>query len=108
MAGHITFMRTTASILLATTFVTVAGCGYGEVSPCAYECATALYSICNRMAEDKLAAVTEHVAQAREAGQLSQQEAEWLEAIVNEAGRGDWQSAARACRAMMEDQVRGG
>lgn len=102
-----TFARTTTLVLLAIlTIAPVSGCGgYGEVSPAAYDCATALYAVCNRKAADKLAVVTEHIQRARAAGELSEQEVGWLEAIVRDAGQGDWESAARACRTMMEDQV---
>lgn len=108
MARHLTRLRSAEWLLLALASVTMCGCGYGPVSPCAYECASALYSICNRMANDKLATVAEHIQQAKSDGRLSQQEAAWLEAIVSDAGDGDWQSACNACRAIMKDQVQGG
>lgn len=100
-------VRAAASILAALlATATIPDCGgYGEVSPAAYDYATALYSITNRRAEDKLEAIGEQIKSARETGNLSQQEAEWLEAILSDARHGNWESAAKACRTMMEDQA---
>jgi hypothetical protein len=87
--------------------VFVPGCGYGSVSKTAYDHATALYSIANRRAEDKLGQISEQIATARTRGELSEQEATWLEAIVDDARQGRWDAALDASRAMMEDQVGG-
>jgi hypothetical protein len=94
------------SALLAFVVTSTAGCGsYGEISPAAYDYATALYSISNQKAKDKLVGIGEQIKTARESGDLSQQEAEWLEAILSDSCNGKWESAVKACRAMMEDQV---
>lgn len=88
------------------TIVTASGCGrYGNVNAAAYDSATALYSISNRKAEDKLPVMIEQIHAAKTAGDLSQQEAEWLEEIVGDARDGNWESAANASRRMMEEQV---
>lgn len=99
----------TASILASLLAIaTIAGCGgYGEVSPVAYDYATALYAVSNRRAEDKLETISEQIKSAREIGDLSQQEAEWLEEILSDVRSGNWESAVKACRAMMEDQASG-
>ncbi len=91
-----------ATLMLSTT----SGCaGYGAVSPAAYDYATALYSISNRKAEDRLEQIDEQMRLARQAGELSPQESEWLHEILADARNGQWESANSACRRMMEDQV---
>jgi hypothetical protein len=97
---------TTASVgALMLSLALVPGCGYGKVSPAAYDHATALYSIANRRADDKLEEFSEHIAAARTQGAVSEQEAAWLESIVDDARQGQWEAAAKASREMMEDQV---
>jgi len=86
---------------------TLAGCGgYGEVSPQAYRCVTALYGICNQQADEKLDGLAAIVESSRQRGELTAQESEWLASIVGDARRGDWPSACQACRRMMDDQVK--
>lgn len=83
------------------------GCGYGEVSPQAYEYSKALYSITNRQAEDKLVEVKLQIAQAVERGEITDAEGDLLQAIVDQAADGDWKAANRDARAVMEAQVEG-
>jgi hypothetical protein len=97
---------TWGALLVAALCVPVAGCGgYGAVSPLTYDYAKALYSITNRKAEDKLADVEAQITAASVAGKMSAEEADWLKAIVADAKSGDWESANRAARQIMEDQV---
>jgi hypothetical protein len=85
----------------------VSGCGgYGDVSPTAYEYAKALFSITNRRAEAKLDQVAGQIEAEQAAGKLSESEAGWLMAIVDDARDGQWQAANQAARRIMEDQVR--
>ena len=87
--------------------IMIAGCGgYGEVSSGAYEYAKALYSISNRRASDRLDQVSDQIQSARESGELSEQEAGWLNDIVSDARARQWESASRASRRMLQDQVR--
>jgi hypothetical protein len=98
--------RLTITGFLALLGIPAAGCaGYGDVSPAAYDYATALYAISNRQAADKLDAVTNQLAAAQAAGELAEHETEWLTDIVDEARAGDWQSANQHSRRMMEDQA---
>lgn len=82
------------------------GCGYGEISPTAYEYAKAIYSLSNRRAADKLSAVEAQIAAAAESGQLPPHEAAWLNDFCDDCRAGRWKDAQEASRQMMEDQVR--
>jgi hypothetical protein len=92
--------------LLALSLAVTPGCGYGSVSPLAYDYAKALYSISNRQAADQLEGVQQQIATAHQNGELSEQEAEWLIAILQDAQAAEWKAASRAARRMLEDQVR--
>ena len=82
------------------------GCSrYSEISPTAYEYSKALYSVCNRQDETRLALIAEQIASARAAAQLQEAEADWLGDIIASAQAGDWQVAARDARQLMEAQV---
>ncbi|MCA9215991.1 MAG: hypothetical protein KDB27_23150 [Planctomycetales bacterium] len=81
------------------------GCGYGEVSPTAYEYSKALYSISNRKLEGRLDAVRHHNEVSHESGELTIQEANWLTSIVEDAKNKQWNDAMNSARRMMEDQV---
>lgn len=82
------------------------GCGYSEISPTAYEYAKAIYSLSNRRATDKIAAVEERIAAAAESGELTLNEAGWLNDLCEDCRAGRWEKAQAAARRMMEDQVR--
>ncbi|NQV27353.1 MAG: hypothetical protein HQ518_23645 [Rhodopirellula sp.] len=81
------------------------GCGYPEVSPKTYEISKALYSMCSLKREQDLARVTDVISQARDAQELSDSESAWLMAIVGQAQKGKWQSAASEARKILEDQT---
>lgn len=78
---------------------------YGEVSPLTYECSKALYSACLNKSEEHLKRVEELLA-ASDLEVLPANERYWIEAIIAEAHGGDWQTAAKKARRMMEDQVK--
>jgi hypothetical protein len=106
MASCVNSVRATTAIgALALLLLAVPGCGYGTVSDAAYDHATALYSIANRRADEKLDQFVGQLESARNSGALSDQEAAWLEEIVDDARQGRWDAALKASRAMMEDQV---
>ncbi len=93
--------------LLLAVSILLAGCGgYGEVSPMTYEYAKALYGISNRHAEGKLPSVGQQITKAQMRGEISDREAGWLIAIVDDAAGGRWKAAQREARRIMEDQVR--
>ncbi len=93
--------------LLVSVSILLAGCGgYGEVSPMTYEYAKALYGISNRHAEGKLPSVGQQITKAQMRGEISDREAGWLIAIVDDAAGGRWKEAQREARRIMEDQVR--
>jgi hypothetical protein len=88
-------------VMLAAT-----GCGgYGPVSRTAYDYATALYSATNGKSVVKVDEIHRRVQAARDAGELTPDEADMLGAIIADARGGDWQTAAAACRAVMEAQA---
>lgn len=86
--------------------MTIAGCGYGPVSPTAYQYSKALYSLSNRQAADRIDGVQTQIEQAREAGELPPHEAGWLTDICDHCRAARWDEAQAAARRMMEDQVR--
>jgi len=87
------------------TSLFVSGCQkYGEVSPKAYELATALYSVCNRQDTARLEKVESLIAESTKAAELSSSEEKWLTSILESARSGSWESAASAARTMMEEQ----
>ena len=78
--------------------------GYGEVSPKTYEFATALYGACQTQSEERLNRVEELLG-STEGQALPSNEHRWLKAIIERARKGNWPSAAKQARRMMEDQV---
>ena len=93
-------------LAMALVLVSMAGCGgYGDISPAAYDYAMALYAITNRRAEYKLEEVGRQIEGSHQRGELSDEEAQWLGDIVDNAQAGEWERANRASRSMMEDQV---
>lgn len=82
------------------------GCSrYSAVSPEAYQYSKALYSVCNRQDEPRLAKVAEQIDTARTSAQLHATEADWLDEIIASAQAGDWQDATKDARRLMEAQV---
>lgn len=98
-----TRFRRRSGLLLVCLLVT--GCGYPEVSPAAYDCAKALYSVCNRKDAPRLDAVEDAIRDAESQGDITATEAGWLRAIVAEARNERWEEAAAEARQLMTDQV---
>ena len=86
--------------------VVVPGCGYPEVSPTTYEYAKALVSITNRRASEKLEPTRAQIADSLAKGDVTDQEAKWLKAIIDDASAGNWTGASQASRRIMEDQIK--
>ena len=91
---------------VALLLATFTGCGYGEVSPTAYEYAKALYSVSNRQSVEKIAAVRAKIDASLDAGDLAPHEADWLTEVCDDCEAGRWEKATERARRMMEDQVR--
>ena len=86
--------------------ILASGCGgYGEVSPKAYEFAKSIYSISNQKSVQRREKVAKLVGDSHAAGELTDQEHQWLRDIIEQGNNGDWASAAQACRRIMEDQI---
>lgn len=84
----------------------LSGCdAYDKVGPLAYDHANSLYTVCNQKKTEQLDRIAERIAKARENGDLSAQETEWLKAIIEDARSGEWKVAAGKCRELMEAQV---
>ncbi|QDT49849.1 hypothetical protein Pan258_39040 [Symmachiella dynata] len=95
-----------AVAILAVAFCTqLAGCGYPQVSPKAYELSKALYSVCNQKSAERLPAISQLIEDSLADGSLQENEGEWLKEIVTLGQNGDWESAARETRRIMDDQV---
>lgn len=83
------------------------GCGgYGEISPRAYEYATALYAICNRRDESRLDEFSTMLRDDLQAENITEEEADWLADIVGTARTGNWKEATTSARRMLADQIK--
>ncbi|QEG23744.1 hypothetical protein [Mariniblastus fucicola] len=85
--------------------------GYGEVSPDAYEVSKALYGACLAESDERLEAIDVRLSAGSDVDPesslaVSETERRWLESMISTARNGDWKSAARSARRMMEDQVK--
>ena len=83
----------------------LSGCGYGEVSPVTYEYAKSLYNVTNRRLDDHLNKIHTQILESKERGEISAKEAEWLLDIHAEAKKGNWETAMKSSRKLLEDQV---
>ena len=92
-----------AFLLIVST--QLAGCGYGEVNGETYDCAKALYSVCNLRDESRLAEVSNHIESLLADEKISTTEAKWLRSIIEQAKSGHWSDAAIEARRLMTDQV---
>lgn len=83
----------------------VTGCGYGIVSPKAYEHAKAIYTLANMKAATVLDETERAIALDAEAGNLTPQETSWLNDLCADCREGNWKEAQSAARQMMEEQT---
>lgn len=79
--------------------------GYGKTSAKGYQFATALFSACNRQDEAKLQQIAEMIEQSQQTDELSVKDAKVLTSIVNRGLAGNWRSASRETRRLMEAQL---
>lgn len=102
-----TILRSLIAATLALLCVgAIVGCSkYGRTSEQGYKYATALYSVCNLEDAQRLEKLQEMVAADLESGAITTQEARWIESVVEHAADGDWETAKRKSRKLMEDQL---
>jgi hypothetical protein len=50
--------------------------------------------------------VSHQISESQREGKITEREAEWLRRIIEDARRGEWQTAQQVARQMMDDQVR--
>ena len=79
--------------------------GYGEVSPETYQFSKALYSACLKKSDEHLAKVEELLDESDDLS-LPSNERIWIDKIIKLARSGDWKSAAKKAKRMMEDQLK--
>ena len=92
---------------LLLTLLVFSGCSsYDVIEPLAYAHVKSLYTVCNQKNAEQLERVADIIASAHQAGQLSSQEADWLEEIIADARNKEWQTAATKCRQLLEAQVK--
>lgn len=83
----------------------LAGCSAsGELSPIAYDCAKALFSICNRRDVAALDKVRVQIEDSQAAGSISSTEAGQLRSIVAAAEGGNWEAGLNRSRRLLEGQ----
>jgi hypothetical protein len=118
------------SLLLVSCGFLIGCGGYGKVSPGAYQSATALFSACKAKTNDRLDKVEAFIQQQPVLSEadladsatnvdhkqktgaplpadlpITATEKSWLQQIIADARQGNWESAAKSCRRIMEDQV---
>ena len=76
-----------------------------KVSDNGYQYAMALVSICSRKDAEGLSAILEKIEQAESAGEIPSKDAQRLVSIAETAQSGNWDSASRSIRKLMEQQV---
>ena len=94
-----------AVILLCGAVFSVGCNSYTEISPSAYQLATALYSACNLGDPTRLERISELNQEAFTNSQISQQEFDWIDQIVSQASAGQWKAATDDSRLLLEAQV---
>lgn len=93
-------------LFLCAGVLMLGGCTrYGPTSAAGYQYATALYSVCNLEDAERLKRLREMVEADRDAEKITPQEARWVGAILDQAAAGDWETAKRKSRKLMEDQL---
>lgn len=79
--------------------------GYGEVSPETYQFSKALYSACLKKSDEHLDMVDKLLDESDDSS-IPSNERIWIEKIIKLARSGNWDSAAKKAKRMMEDQVK--
>ena len=79
--------------------------GYGDLSPQGYEITLSLVSVCNRQDTVRLQTIEQMVVKKVAMHELRPQEQAWLEAIIKRAKAGQWESASKSTRQLMNAQM---
>ena len=93
-------------LLLIPMLILTQGCGYSEVSPLTTEYAKAIYSIANLQKSDRISSAREQIETDVTKGKLPANEAELLYDMLDKAEAGNWESAMKDSRALMEAQIK--
>lgn len=105
MLSKIKGARSSIAACLLFLSLHLTGCGYGEVNGETYDCAKALYSVCNLQDATRLTQVSDQIETLLAEKKISQTEAKYLTGIIDKAKGNDWENAAKAARKLMLDQV---
>ena len=105
MAGSNGRFSLFALALVAVLAATVGCMRYGRTTDEGYKYATALYSVCNLEDSERLSRLRTMVEADRESESISAKEARWIEGVMEDAESGDWETAKRKSRKLMEDQL---
>lgn len=92
-------------VLVLALSLAVTGCGYAEVSKTAYELTIALDQAIDRKNQDQLNLAKDIIAKHHSEKNLSDQERDYLLAIIDQAEAGDWDDARTECRRLLQDQT---
>ncbi len=82
------------------------GCGYGDVSPLASNYAKSIYSTSNVQKTENLSKIRDKIVQSVDSGKLPADEADLLYDMLDKAEAGNWDSAMKDSRALMEAQIK--
>lgn len=97
---------TAIGLLLIPFLIITQGCGYGEVNPHTTEYAKAIYSIANLQKSERITLAREQIEKDVTEGKLPSAEAKLLYDMLDKAEAGNWESAMKDSRAMMEAQIK--
>lgn len=96
--------RVPVQFVLLLFLAIVAGCGYPDVGPGAFELAKALYTVCDMQEKEQLDNFRSRMNAEYEAGAISSAERDVLKDIVATAEAGEWEEAEREARQLLLDQ----
>jgi len=105
MSDRPQFFWITGGLMIVFAVIWLKGCGYGTLSHSGYQHAQALYAICNRQDETALNKFSQRVAEMQNDNSLQDEEANWLNSIIEQARSGEWQAAQLETRELMESQL---
>ena len=102
---HRTIVASVAVICLGIAWLFFSG-SYGETSDRAYDHAMALISACNLKDVERVQRIQSTIAADEESQTLAAKEARWLNGIIDQALKGEWETASRQVRKLMNAQVK--
>ena len=101
MMKSIKLWASVAAIAIAIGIYAYLNCGYGPVSKDSYELVTAVHNACVTRDVGRVEMLSEMIAKA----EIDSRERKWLNQIIIQAENGDWNSARKASRSLLEKQV---